>query len=96
MHPECRALPDATTTTTKPDPELVLLPLPLAARTAACLVVGRTFFPYLATDNGERKREKERERERERERGLPRVGCRAFRVVDRIVEAKVVGTRGLR
>jgi hypothetical protein len=62
MHPECRALPDATTTT-KPDPELVLLPLPLAARTAACLVVGRTFFPYLATDNGEREREKERERE---------------------------------
>jgi hypothetical protein len=40
-----------------------LLPLPLAARTAACLVVGRTFFPYLATDNGEREREKERERE---------------------------------
>ncbi len=63
MHPECRALPDATTTTTKPDPALVLLPLPLAARTAACLVVGRTFFPYLATDNGEREREKERERE---------------------------------
>jgi hypothetical protein len=91
MHPDCCARPDATTT--KADPALVLLPLPLAARTAACLVVGRTFFPYLATDNGER--EKERERERERERPTT-CWCRAFRVVDRIVEAKVVGTRGLR
>jgi hypothetical protein len=56
MHPECRARPDATTT--KPDPALVLLPLPLAARTAAFLVVGRTFFPYLATNKGERERER--------------------------------------
>jgi hypothetical protein len=63
MHPDCCARPDATTT--KADPALVLLPLPLAARTAACLVVGRTFFPYLATDNGEREKERERERERE-------------------------------